>query len=168
LIRRLIKLANKFLQSHPCFIYIKDFFANFMNLNKLDKYAMRPRNPQPLFKRKAEYLGETQINIKRIEMVPRYDRPPWKPVNGRQFDVSFSAFGPGTSNERYSTETVRTLDGDYGKYVKIFTDGSKMGNKVGYAIVKEEHTIKIRMRRSLRLLGHPIEEKQETQKRDNN
>jgi hypothetical protein len=36
---------------------------------------MRPRNPQPLFIRTAEYQGETQIDIRRIEMVPRYDRP---------------------------------------------------------------------------------------------
>jgi hypothetical protein len=38
---------------------------------------------------------------------------------------------------------VRTLDEDYGKHVKIYTDGSKMGDKVGYAIVKEEHTKRI-------------------------
>jgi ribonuclease HI len=40
---------------------------------------------------------------------------------------------------------ARTLDEDYGKHVKIYTDGSKMGDKAGYAIVKEEHTIKKRI-----------------------
>jgi hypothetical protein len=35
----------------------------FMSPNKLDKYAMRPRNPQPLFIRTVEYLGETQIKL---------------------------------------------------------------------------------------------------------
>jgi ribonuclease HI len=39
-------------------------------------------------------------------------------------------------------ETVRTLDEDSGKHGKIYTEGSKMGDKVKYAIVKEEHTIK--------------------------
>jgi hypothetical protein len=34
---------------------------------------------------------------------------------------------------------------DYGKHIKIYTDGSKMGDKVGYAIIKEEHTIKKRI-----------------------
>jgi hypothetical protein len=114
----------------------------FINPNKLDEYAMRPKNPQPLFIRTAENLGETQTHIRRIKMVPRYDNPPWKSVNGRQFDGRFSAFGPGTSNKRYRTETARTLDDDHGKHVKIFTNGSKMGDKVGYAIVKEERTIK--------------------------
>jgi hypothetical protein len=55
-----------------------------------------------------------------------------------QFDVRLSAFEPGTSIERYRTKTARTLDEDYGKHVKIFTNGSKMGDKVGNAIVKEE------------------------------
>jgi hypothetical protein len=79
----------------------------FMNSHKLDEYAMRPINPQPLFIRTAEYLGETsEIDIRRIEMVPRYDRLPWKPVNGRQFDVRLSAFEPRISSERYNTETA--------------------------------------------------------------
>jgi hypothetical protein len=37
------------------------------------------------------------------------------------------------------------LDEDYGKHVKIYTDGSKMRDTVGYVIVKEEHTIKKRI-----------------------
>jgi hypothetical protein len=69
----------------------------------------------------------------------------WKPDNEKQFDVRLSAFGPGTSSKRYRMETARTLDEDYRKHVKIYTDGSKMGDKVGYAVVKEEHTIKKRI-----------------------
>jgi hypothetical protein len=42
-------------------------------------------------------------------------------------------------------KTARTFDEDYGKHVKIYTDESKMGDKAGYAIVKEEHTIKKRI-----------------------
>jgi hypothetical protein len=38
----------------------------FMNPNKLDEYAMRPRNPQPLFVRTVKYLDETQIDIRKI------------------------------------------------------------------------------------------------------
>jgi hypothetical protein len=36
-----------------------------------------------------------------------------------------------------AAETSRTLDEDSGKHVKIYTDRSKMGDKVGYAVVKE-------------------------------
>jgi hypothetical protein len=63
----------------------------FTNPNKLDEYAIRPKNPQPLFIRTAEYLGETQIDIRRIGISPRYNRPPWKSVNEKQFDVRLSA-----------------------------------------------------------------------------
>jgi hypothetical protein len=72
-------------------------------------------------------------------MSSRYDKLPWKPVNA---NVRLSVFGPGTSSERYRTETARTLDEDYGKHVKICTNGSKIGDKVGYAVVKEEYTTK--------------------------
>jgi hypothetical protein len=75
-------------------------------------------------------------------MSARYNRPPWKPVNEKQLDVRLSAFGPGANSERYRTKTARTPDEDYGKHVKIYTDGSKMRDKVGCAIVKEEHTFK--------------------------
>jgi hypothetical protein len=71
----------------------------------------------------VEYLGETQIEIRRIEMSSRYDKPPWKPANEKQFDVRLSACGPGTSSEHYRTESARTLDEDYGKHVKIYTNG---------------------------------------------
>jgi hypothetical protein len=67
----------------------------------------------------VKYLGETKIDIRRTGMSPIY-RPPWKPVNEKQFDVRLSAFGPRTM-----------LDEDYGKHFKIYTDGSKMGDKVG-------------------------------------
>jgi hypothetical protein len=73
---------------------------------------MRPRDPQPLFVRTAEYPSATQIDTRRKEMSSR---------NDRQFDVRLSAFVPGTSRQRYRTKTARTLDGDYGKLVKIYT-----------------------------------------------
>jgi ribonuclease HI len=79
-------------------------------------------------------------------MSSKNDRfPPWKPVNEKQFVIRLSAFGPGTSSERFRTETVRKLDEDSGKHVKIYTDGSKMGDKVGYVVDKEEPTIKKRI-----------------------
>jgi hypothetical protein len=92
-IRKAIRILTN--TNHP----IRSYFTN---PNKLDEYAMRPRYPQPLFIRTAEYKDETQI--RRIETLSRYDRPPWKPVDEKQYEVRLSAFGPGTSNERYRTE----------------------------------------------------------------
>jgi hypothetical protein len=109
-----------------------------MNPNKLDEYAMRPKNPQPLFIRTAENLGETQTDIRRIKMVPRYDNPPWKSVNGKQFDVS--AFGPGTSSTRYRMETKTVANTS--RYIQ--TD-RRWETKYSISVVKEEHTIKKRI-----------------------
>jgi hypothetical protein len=136
---------------------------------------MRPRILQPLFIRTAEFMGVTQIDIRRIETFSRYERLLWKPVEEKQYDVKVSAFGPGTSSERYRTEMARTLDEDYGKHVEIYTDGSKMGDKVGYAIVKEEHKIKKRIlpqntvqcKEVCNYWSNTIGEKQQTQNSDN-
>jgi ribonuclease HI len=49
------------------------------------------------------------------------------------------------NSECYRTETARTLEEHYGKHVEIYTDASKMGDKMRYAIVKEEHTIRKRI-----------------------
>jgi hypothetical protein len=92
-----------------------------MNPNKVDELAIQPKNPQPLFVKTTEYRGETQVDIRKIEMSSRYDRPHWKTLNEKQFEVRLSAFGPRTSSERYRTKTARTLDEDYGKHVKIYT-----------------------------------------------
>jgi hypothetical protein len=45
------------------------------------------------------------------------------------------------------TETATTLElcKDYGKHVKIYTDGSEMRDKVGYAVVKKKQTTKKRI-----------------------
>jgi hypothetical protein len=77
-----------------------------MNPKKLDEDVMRPRNPQPLFVKTVVYLGVTQIDIRRIEMSSRSDRPPWKPVNEKQFEVRLSAFEPGTSSETKTMENT--------------------------------------------------------------
>jgi hypothetical protein len=103
---------------------------------------MQPRNLQPLFIRTAEYRGETQIDIRRIKKLSRYHRPPWKSVEEKEYNIRLSAFGPEMSSERYRTVMTTTLEVDYRKHVKIYTDGSNIGDKMGYAIVKEEHTIR--------------------------
>jgi 23S rRNA G2069 N7-methylase RlmK/C1962 C5-methylase RlmI len=50
-----------------------------------------------------------------------------------------------SGSERYRTKTARTLDEVYGKHIKMYTNGSKMGDKIRYAVVKEEHTIRKRI-----------------------
>jgi hypothetical protein len=43
----------------------------------------------------------------------------------------------GVSNKRYQAETTRILNKKYEHHSKIYTDGSKNEEKVGYAVVLE-------------------------------
>jgi hypothetical protein len=59
-------ITNK---SHP----IRSYFMN----NKIhDEYATKPRTIKPIFIRAIEYLGQLQIDVRRIETTPYYLRPP--------------------------------------------------------------------------------------------
>jgi hypothetical protein len=50
----------------------------------------------------------------------------------------------GTSYDRFQAETFRILNEKYEHHSKIYTDGSKKDEKVGYAVVLSESTIKRR------------------------
>jgi hypothetical protein len=47
-----------------------------MNNKIHDEYATKPRTIKPIFIRAIEYLGQLQIDVRRIETTPYYLRPP--------------------------------------------------------------------------------------------
>jgi hypothetical protein len=47
-----------------------------------------------------------------------------------------------TNNQRFRAETNRILEENYEHHTKIYTDGSKKEEDVGYAVIWEEQTIK--------------------------
>jgi ribonuclease HI len=57
------------------------------------------------------------------------------------------------SREQIVAECTATLEGDYNDRLKIFTDGSLKDERVGYAIVTPESTIKNRMRSHTTILS---------------
>jgi tRNA A37 threonylcarbamoyladenosine synthetase subunit TsaC/SUA5/YrdC len=77
--------------------------------------------------------------------------------------------GSARLDQKPAAETARTLDEDSGKHVKIYTDRSKMGDKVEYAVVKE-FCLKTRcsVRNSLQLLKQSNRGKQQTRNSINN
>jgi hypothetical protein len=44
------------------------------NPSKIDEYALRPKTPKPLFIRGVEHLGSLQIDMRKIEITPQYNR----------------------------------------------------------------------------------------------
>jgi hypothetical protein len=50
----------------------------FMDSKIHDKYSTKPRKIKPIFIRAIIYLGQQQIDVRRIETTPYYLRPPWR------------------------------------------------------------------------------------------
>jgi hypothetical protein len=89
-----------------------------------------------------KYLGKLQIDARKIERLPRYFRPSWTNIDHNRFDYEFCAIRRGASNDKFQAETFRILNEKYEHHSKIYTDGSKKDEKVGYAVVLSESTIK--------------------------
>jgi ribonuclease HI len=66
-------------------------------------------------------------------------RLPWTNIDHNRFDYELWA-----SNERFQAETFRIFNEKYEHRSQIYTDGSEKENKVGYAVVLSESTIKRR------------------------
>jgi hypothetical protein len=76
--------------------------------------------------------------------LPQYFRPPWTNIYYNRFDYELCAIRRGASNDRLQAETFRILNEKYELHSKIYTDGSKKDERVGYAVVLSESTIKRR------------------------
>jgi hypothetical protein len=61
-------------------------------------------------------------------------------------DLTMCSITKRASRERGIYQYTATLEGKYNERLKIFTDGSLKDERVGYAIVIPETTIKYRMR----------------------
>jgi hypothetical protein len=72
-----------------------------------------------------EYFGKPQIDTRKIES---------SITNYAQSDEA--------SNERFQAETFHILNEKYEHHSKIYTDGSRKDEKVRYAVVLSESTIK--------------------------
>jgi hypothetical protein len=91
-----------------------------------------------------EYFGKLQIDTRKIERSPQYSRPPWTNIDHNTFDYELCAIRRGASIERLQAETFRILNEKYEQHNKIDTDGLNKDEKVGYAVVLSESTIKRR------------------------
>jgi hypothetical protein len=114
-----------------------------LNPTKLDEYALRPAAPKPLFVRVMEYFGKLQIDTRKIERLLQYFRPPWTNID-RRFDYKLCAIRRSASNDRFQAEILCLLNEYYEHHSKIYTDGSKKDENIGYAVVLSESTIKRR------------------------
>jgi hypothetical protein len=89
-------------QEHP----IRPFCTNS---SKIDEYALRPKIPILLFILAAEHLGTLQIDMRKIEITPQYNRPPWPTIDHQQHDFELCAIVRGSKKQRLRVEKYRIL-----------------------------------------------------------
>jgi hypothetical protein len=131
---------------HP----IRSYFMN----NKIhDEYATNPRTIKPLFIGAIEYLGQLQIDVRRIETTPFYLRPPWRKNRYEQIDQSICTIPKGSRSISFRAERAKILEEKYKKHIKIYTDGSKKDEKVGCVVItSDQKFIKRAVRDKITLL----------------
>jgi hypothetical protein len=95
----------------------------------------------------VEHLGSLQIDMRKIEITPQYNRPPLTTLDHQQHDFELYAIVRGSNNQRFRAETNRVLKEKHERHTRIYllsnTDGpNKEEEEVEYAVVWEEQRIK--------------------------
>jgi hypothetical protein len=80
--------------------------------------------------------------MRKIEITPQYYRSLWTSIDHQQHDFELYAVVQGANNQRFRAEASWILKEKYECHTKIYTDGPKIEEKVEYAVVWEQQTIK--------------------------
>jgi hypothetical protein len=104
-----------------------------------EEYAKKTNTPQQIFMRAIETFGKQEIDVRKVETTLAYTRPPWLVNNNETIDLTMCVIPKEASRERIHTSLM--VD-KYGEHDRIYTDGSLMDDKVEFAIVTENRTIK--------------------------
>jgi hypothetical protein len=110
-----------------------------INRKIYDNYAMKPGSRKPFFIRAAELLGQKDIDLRKVE-TPDYIRTPWYTDNGKSMDWSLCKMRKRTPIEIFRAEFQELLNEKYNNHTRIYTDGSKKEEKVGYAVVTDQQS----------------------------
>jgi hypothetical protein len=111
-----------------------------------DDYAMKPGSPKPFFKRAAELFGQMGIDGRKVDKTPDYIRLPWYTDDGKILDWSLCKMRKGTPNEIFRAEFQELVNEKYNDHTRIYTDGSKKEEKVGYAFVTDHRSTRRKRR----------------------
>jgi hypothetical protein len=101
---------------------------------------------EPTHNRGNDEIQNTPFDPSWIEKAPQYIRPQWINTINQQNDFKLCRIGRGASNERFCKETVCILKERYKHHTKIYLDGSKKKERVGYAVIWNHQKISKRVR----------------------
>jgi disulfide oxidoreductase YuzD len=81
------------------------------------------------------------IDGRRMEKTPDYIRPLWYTDDGKSMDWSWCKMRKGTPNEIFRTKFQELVNEKNIDHTRIYTDGSKKEEKVGYVVVTDQQSI---------------------------
>jgi hypothetical protein len=86
------------------------------------------------------------IDGRKVEKTPDYIRPSWYTDDGKSMDWSLCKIRQRTSNAIFRAKFQELLIEKYNDHTRIYTVGSKKEEKVGYAVVTNQESTRIRIR----------------------
>jgi hypothetical protein len=78
-------------------------------------------------------IRAVQKDVRKIETTPYHLSPPW-----RKNPITNKSTNPYAQVSSDSTQKQQILDKKFNDHIKIYTDGSKKGKKVGCAVITSE------------------------------
>jgi hypothetical protein len=99
---------------------------------------MRKGTSSPIFMNTIDKFGEMGVGTKKVETAPSYNRVPWMIDADKFLDFTMCSITKRASRDRFVAECTATLEDEHNERLK--------DERVDYAIVTPETTIKNRMR----------------------
>jgi hypothetical protein len=123
-----VKITTK--PEHPINRHLK-------NKKAYDQYGFRPSLTTIFFVRAKETCSMLEVNLKDIDQMDQPEYTSWITNMEVNIDITMLALSKGSSTLRIRAELEEILNANYPNYTQIYTDGSKMEERVrvGCAVV---------------------------------
>jgi hypothetical protein len=110
-----------------------------------DQYGLRRSLSTPFFVRAKETCSMLEVDLKDVDQMVQPEYTPWIINMDVNIDTNMLALPKGSSLLRIRAKLDETLNANYLDYTKITTDGSKIEERVGCAVVIPGENKKIRL-----------------------
>jgi hypothetical protein len=105
------------------------------NKKAYDQYGLRSNLTTPLFVRANETCSMLEFDLKDVDQMVQLEYTPWITNMEVNIDTTMLALLKGSSTLTIRAELEEILKANYLDYTQIHTDGSKMEERVGCAVV---------------------------------
>jgi hypothetical protein len=95
-----------------------------------------------------------EVDIDMVESARQLKYPPWIGDNMENVNTQMTAIPKGTATARIKAEMEQTIEEEgLEKYVRVYTDGSLIEDRVWCAIISEAREIKIRLPKQMSIFN---------------